>query len=100
MRFEQLAELTDEELALVLAGCQPDVAMLALAGAAPDLVRRVVAGLSRREAKLFQQRLESIGPIRLQDMERAQQYLAELAARMVESGKIQQSLSRRFAAAA
>ncbi len=87
--FEDLQRLEGRQLVAILSACDPELAMLALAGASPALYERLVTGLSNSERRLLRLRLEQVGPIRLRDVERAQQHVVQTALRLAEQGKIQ-----------
>ena len=86
LRFEDLAEMSDRSLATLVSQAEWSLLRLALSGAEESLIARITAGLSRREMKKLRQQLMTIGPVRLRDMEAAQQQLAALAERLCHSG--------------
>ena len=100
LAFEDLLQLDDRALAAVLAAAQSDMALLALTGAPKRLVDRVMKQLSRRQARSLTKRMQQSGPLRLRDIETAQQQLARIAGRLVARGEIKAPSSRRFAVAA
>jgi hypothetical protein len=100
LAFDDLAQLDDPSLAEVLRSADPQVVLLALTGASPDLVGRIRRRLPSREAKALKRKLEQIGPVRLRDVEHAQQQLARLASRLAARGLIRPPGTRRFAVAA
>jgi flagellar motor switch protein FliG len=55
----------------------------AFAGASEALLGRVKKVLSRRQWKCFQSRLHSLGPIKLRDIEMAQQAIARSARKLM-----------------
>lgn len=100
MAFEQLASLTAMEFFGVFEEADPRVVMLALAGASRRLFERYVSQFSTDRALEFERHLEQLRPLRLRDVEAAQQELASLAGRRLHSAKAAAESSRRFAAAA
>jgi flagellar motor switch protein FliG len=74
--------------------------MLALAGASHDFVTRILKQLPPRDAEQLQLKMQQLGPIRLDDIERAQLRLAEVAQRLFEEGTIHCPHVERFAVAA
>jgi len=78
-KFEDLSRLDDLELGKVLQAADPETAILALTGASPEFADRILKRLPSRDAQMLRQRMEVVGPIRLRDMESAQQELALLA---------------------
>jgi flagellar motor switch protein FliG len=100
LEFDDLAELDDRALAAVLSAAQGELTLLALTGAPQWLIDRVLKQLPRGEAKALRKRIGQTGPLRLRDIERAQQQLARVATRLAVNGEIRLPRVRRFAAAA
>ncbi|MBI2477805.1 MAG: hypothetical protein HYV60_03905, partial [Planctomycetia bacterium] len=76
------------------------IALLALAGATPAFVGRLLKQLPTREAKSLRRRMEQLGPLRLSDIAEAQATIAEIAARLIETGAIDSPRPEHFAVAA
>jgi len=76
--FEDLLHLDAVELATMVASTEPELVILALAGASEPLVRHVLQGIPTATAARLKEGLKRIGPIRLSDVEAAQQAIAEL----------------------
>ena len=87
--FADLVYLEDAALLQVLSVVEQKVILLALTGAPRELVDRLLAQVSADEARLFEQRCESIGPLNLRDVEFAQQTITDCARRMAQHGQIQ-----------
>lgn len=98
--FEQLLSLPAHDFFAVFDEADPRVVMLALAGAPRRLFERYLAQFSSERALEFERHLEQLRPLRLRDVEAAQQELATLAGRRLASAKPAAESSRRFAAAA
>jgi flagellar motor switch protein FliG len=98
--FEDLFRLDDRMLATLLREAGPQLTLLALAGAREALVERIIRQLSPTEATSLRRRMEQIGPVRLADIEHAQQSLARLAGELADRGVITPPTTRRFAVAA
>ena len=98
--FADLEKLDDAALAHILRVSSPQTALLALAGASHDFVQRIRRQLSPREAAMFERRLRQLGPIRLDDIERAQLRLADIAQQLIDAGEIATPPIERFAVAA
>ena len=62
---------------------------LALAGASQNLMDRLLSQLSPAETRQFNRAIESLGPMRLSDVEEAQQRIAELARQLALEGEIE-----------
>ena len=100
LEFADLAVLDNHSLRAVFAAAEPSVVLLALTGADDSLLDRVLCDLPPREAAVLRQRLDHPGPLKLRDIERAQQQLAALASRLAVQGAIRLPPDVRFAAAA
>jgi flagellar motor switch protein FliG len=87
--FSELETLDDGSWAVVLKTSGPELMLLALTGAPVELVDRLLGKLPARQARELQRRMESIGPIRLQDIEIAQSQVAAIASELARQGKIQ-----------
>ncbi len=98
--FRDLEKLANRDLLTILKSAVPKVAMLAMTGADPKLVDRLLKQVPAEQAQAFRKQLEQQGPLRLRDVELAQQQLGQLAAELAASGKIEGGQSRRFAVAA
>jgi flagellar motor switch protein FliG len=79
LTFADLEYLDAELLSVTLQKARADLVCLALAGAKSSFVQTVLNRLSLREARSLRRQMESLGPTRLSDMERAQHELAQLA---------------------
>lgn len=88
LEFRDLEQLDNRSLALLLRSADPQIALMALTGASRSLVNRILQELSTSDADLLEQRMQRIGPVRLRDMEAAQQALAQLAREMAERREI------------
>jgi flagellar motor switch protein FliG len=98
--FADLEQLEDAALAQVLHQSSPATAILALAGASPQFVERILGQLPAREATQLQRKMQQLGPLRLDDIERAQLRLADVAQQLMAQGTIMPPPVARFAVAA
>ena len=81
-RFADVERLDGTDWLALLHRADTEVVVLALAGAAAQLVERVLAQLPAHEANALRYAVDHLGPTRLSDVERAQQALADTAARL------------------
>jgi flagellar motor switch protein FliG len=100
VEFEDLLMFSDETLRRVFAAADPAVVMLALTGASESLLARILGRLPAADAAMLRKRLNHPGPVRLSDIETAQDQLAAIARHLAEQGAIVVPSSRHFAAAA
>ena len=92
IRFTQLTELSDVSLKRVFAEADPQIVILALTGAEERLVQRIMKQLPAADATALRQRLNHPGPLRLRDIDAAQEQLARLAVELHEMGLIHLTL--------
>ncbi len=100
VRFPQLETLDNAALAQILRRSSPNTTLLALAGASHDFVQKILAQLPSREASQLDRKIQHIGPLRLDDVQRAQQQLADIAQQLIDEGQIVLPGQPRFAVAA
>jgi flagellar motor switch protein FliG len=102
LTFADLARLDDRALQEVFALAEPAVVLLALTGADERLLYRVLRQLPARQRGALRERLEHPGPVRLREIEQAQQQLATIATRLARehAGESHLRTSSRFVATA
>lgn len=86
--FSGLTSLDDVSLAAVFGAVSPQIALLALVGADETLVRRILSKLPRRDAASFRKRLEEVGPLRLKEVEQAQNRVSQAADELLQQRRI------------
>ncbi len=99
--FDDLQKLTDRDWAQLMQAAGAELTLLALTGADGRLVDRLLNSLPPGESQVLRRRMERLGPLRLQDIEAAQQQMVEIARQLTEQGVIRTTPKRQaFAAAA
>lgn len=88
IKFTQFAELSDAILKRIFAAADPQLLILALTGAEERLVQRILKQLPAADAAALRQRLSHPGPLRLRDVDAAQDQLAQLAVELHEMGVV------------
>ena len=83
--FEDIAALSPETVGRALAGLPSDDIAVALRTAGDEIRNKVLAGLAGEAAGQVRQAMDRIGPVRLSDVEAAQQRLAT-AVRRADNG--------------
>ena len=61
---------------------------MALKGAGEDVSEKILGNLSERAAALIKEDLESMGPVRLTDVEKSQQSVVRIAKKLEDEGKL------------
>ena len=98
--IEDLLQFSDREFVAVLHACQPQTVLLALSGASKAFVTRVERLVPPKDVKRLRDRLHSLGPLQLRDIDEAQTRIVETAMQMLASGSIGSTASVTFTAAA
>lgn len=83
IEFDQLIHLDAVCLAALLREVDANVLAVALVGSHEDFVDLVCRQMPKQTARAFRRELRRIGPTRLSDVERAQQMVADTAARQL-----------------
>jgi hypothetical protein len=86
--FSDLEQFDSAALAQVLHRCSSNTMLLALAGASHQFVQRILSQLPARQAAQLQRKIQQIGPLRLDDVQRAQQQLIQIAEQLVDEGTL------------
>jgi len=87
-KFEDLDSLDDRSLQRLLREIENDDLIMALKGAPEDLRERFFGNVSKRQAEMLKEDLEALGPVRVSDVDDAQQKVIATAKRLEEEGSI------------
>ncbi len=71
--FEDLIQVDDRGIMVILKEINNDVLMKALKTASEELKEKIFRNMSERAAQMMKEDLEVMGPVRLKDVEAAQQ---------------------------
>lgn len=86
--FEDLINLDDRGMQLVLKEVNSDELLVALKTASDRLKEKIFSAMSERAALMLKEDLDAMGPVRLSEVEKAQQSIVRTVKRMEEEGKI------------
>ncbi len=86
--FEDLARLDAAAIQTLLRNASGDRVAKALKGASESLRQLFFSNMSERAAKILREDMEAMGPVRLRDVEEAQNTLVETAKRLAAGGEI------------
>jgi flagellar motor switch protein FliG len=86
--FEDIITLDDRGIQLVLREVETKDLALALKGSNPEVVQKVMANMSSRASQMLKEDMEFMGPVRLRDVEDAQQRIVKVIRKLEESGVI------------
>ena len=86
--FEDLAKLDASAIQTILRSADKQKIPLALKGASEAVRELFFANMSERAGKILKEDMQSMGPVRLKDVEEAQSYLVSLAKDLASRGEI------------
>ncbi len=86
--FEDLIKLDPSGVQTLLKGVEKDKLGLALKGASETLRDLFFSNMSERAAKLLREEMESMGPVRLKDVDEAQMLMVNTAKELAAKGEI------------
>ena len=86
--FEDLVYVDDRGIQLIMREVSNEELTMALKGAGEDATEKILGNLSERAAALIKEDLESMGPVRLTDVEKSQQSVVRIAKKLEEEGKL------------
>ena len=86
--FEDIMMVNDKGIQSMLKEVDNDDLSLALKTASQDLKDKIFKNMSERAAQLIQEDMQYMGPVRVSDVEQAQQKIVDVVRRLEESGEI------------
>jgi len=86
--FEDIMLINDKGVQAVLKEIDNDELSLALRTANAELKEKIFKNMSERAAQLIQEDMEYMGPVRLSDVEAAQQRIVDVVRRLEDAGEI------------
>ncbi len=86
--FEDIILVNDRGIQSVLKEINNDDLVLALRTASDELKEKIFSNMSERAAQMIKEDMEYMGPVRLSDVETAQQRIVDVVRRLEDSGEI------------
>jgi flagellar motor switch protein FliG len=86
--FEDVKKIDDRGVQTVLKDVPREQLVLALKTASPDLKDLIFRNVSQRAAEMIKEDLEALGPVKLKDVEKAQQGIVDIVRKLEAEGKI------------
>ena len=86
--FEDLVTLDDRSVQLVLREVDNRELALALKMASDEVGQKIYRNMSKRASDMLKEDLEYLGPVRLRDVEEAQQKIVNVVRRLEEAGEV------------
>jgi flagellar motor switch protein FliG len=84
--FEDLLKTDDRGIQNLLRDAEKDKLALALKGASDDLKALFFKNMSERASKIMQEDMQSMGPVRVKDVDDAQQAVITVAKKLIDDG--------------
>jgi flagellar motor switch protein FliG len=86
--FEDLGKVDDQSMQVMVREVEKDKWVMAMRTASPNLKKKIFGNMSERAGALLKEEIESMGPVRLRDVETAQREIIDIARRLESEGKI------------
>jgi len=86
--FEDFLNVDDFAIQTLLREISTDDLKLALKGASPEVREKFFRNMSKRAADVLKEELEMMGPVRISEVEKAQQNIIRIAKKLEQEGKI------------
>lgn len=86
--FDDVAKVNDKGIQMVLKEIENDTLALALKTASEELKAKIFKNMSERAAQLIQEDMQFMGPVRVSDVEAAQQKIVDVVRRLEDTGEI------------
>jgi flagellar motor switch protein FliG len=86
--FEDLGQVDDRSMMALLKEINSESLKIALKTTSEELKEKIFKNMSERAAQLLKEDLEVMGPVRLKDVETAQQAIIQTAKKLEGEGKV------------
>ena len=86
--FENVVQLDDRAIQQVLREVDTKELALALKGASEEVAQKIRRNMSKRAADMLKEDIEFMGPVRLRDVEEAQQRIVNIIRKLEDAGEI------------
>ncbi len=86
--FEDIIKMDDRSVQLVLREVDSKDLAMALKGAGEEVKDKIKKNMSRRAAEMLEEEIVFLGPVRLRDVEEAQQQIVTIIRQLEEAGEI------------
>ena len=86
--FEDITLLSDRDIQMIIREVDSAEWALALKTASEEVAERIFKNMSKRAADMLKEEMDYLGPVRLRDVEDAQQKIVSIIRRLEEAGEI------------
>jgi len=87
--FEDIRRLDNRSMIEVLKAVDKNTLIVALKGAPDDIKDKFFSNMSKRAAKIMQEDMEALGPVRKSEVEKAQKQVVSVVRKLIDEGKIE-----------
>lgn len=87
--FEDVTKLTNQAVQRVLKDVDNDLLAIALKGTSSEIADKIFSNVSSRLKETLKENMDYMGPVRVRDVEEAQQKIVNIIRRLEETGEIQ-----------
>ncbi len=87
--FEDIRKLDNRAIIEVLKAVDKNTLIVALKGAPEDIKDKFFSNMSKRAAKIMQEDMEALGPVRKSEVEKAQKQVVAVIRKLIDEGKIE-----------
>ncbi len=86
--FEDIIRVNDKGIQAMLKEVENNELALALKSASDELKNKIFSNMSERAAQLIREEMEFMGPVRVSDVESAQQKIVDVVRRLEDAGEV------------
>jgi flagellar motor switch protein FliG len=86
--FEDIAKLGDKEIQTLLKNVESSQWAMAMKGTSEELKGKILKNMSKRASDMLKEEIEYLGPVRLSNVEEAQQQIVDIVRRLEDAGEI------------
>ncbi|ADL07857.1 flagellar motor switch protein FliG [Thermosediminibacter oceani] len=86
--FEDILTLDNRSIQRILREVDSHDLVLALKGASDEVKNKIFANMSKRQAEMIKEDMQYLGPVRLRDVEEAQQKIVNIIRKLEDAGEI------------
>ncbi len=87
--FEDIRKLDNRAIIEILKAVDKNTLIVALKGAPEDIKEKFFSNMSKRAAKIMQEDMEALGPVRKSEVEKAQKQVVAVVRKLIDEGKIE-----------
>ena len=86
--FEDLKKIDASGIQVLMRGIDKQKLTVAMKGASETIKKLFIANMSERAAKILQEDMQSLGPVRIKDVDEAQMYIVGIAKDLATKGEL------------